>query len=554
MLNKEDIRALLHDLESDRIERTVSTTNTDKFGQAICAFANDLPGHHQSGYLILGADDDGRVRGVNVTDELLKNLAGIRTDGNIQPQPSMVVEKVSMEEGDIIVVEVQPAIFPPVRYKGRVWVRVGPRKAIANEDDEHRLLERRAANVKTFDSTPCFGATISDLDLQMFKHYYLPKAVPDEVTEADKRSVEEQLQALGFYDLRFGCPTYAGILFFGKNVERFLGGAYVQYVRFRGKGRAGEILNEHKFAGNLCTILPELDTFIKTTIANRRPIPVSSLREENVVDYPHWATRELLMNAVCHRDYTGNGPVQFYQYDDRIEILNPGGLYGKANAENFPRVNDYRNLVVAEGMKVLGFVNRFSRGVLQVEDALEENGNGLPKFDLTLVSAFLVTEYRSQRGDELERKAIELGLLINEKQTSGTSKSATDDSKSATDNPKSAKGDSKSATDSKKQTSEATKTDINGKKLTSKDIKTDIDDKKQTSGNTKSATLQEFPTSTIRDVIATIRNNPKIKYIQIADNLGITERTVTRAIFWLKANGYINSERSKVKGVWQIIV
>ena len=519
MLNKKEIRALLRDLESDRVERTLSTTNTDKFGQAICAFANDLPGHRQPGYLILGADDDGRVQGVNVTDELLKNLAGIRTDGNIQPQPSMVVEKVSLEEGDIIVVEVQPAIFPPVRYKGRVWVRVGPRKAIANEDDEHRLLERRAANVQTFDSTPCFGATISDLDLQMFKHYYLPKAVPDEVTEADRRSVEEQLQALGFYDLRFGCPTYAGILFFGKNVERFLGGAYVQYVRFRGKGRAGEILNEHKFAGNLCTILPELDTFIKTTIANRRPIPVSSLREENVVDYPHWATRELLMNAVCHRDYTGNGPVQFYQYDDRIEILNPGGLYGKANAENFPRVNDYRNLVVAEGMKVLGFVNRFSRGVLQVEDALEENGNGLPKFDLTLVSAFWVTEYRSPRGEELENKAIELGLLINQKQTS--------------ENPK---------------------TDIDGKKQTFEDTKTDINHKKQTSGNTKSATLPEFPTSTIRDVIATIRNNPKIKYIQIADNLGITERTVTRAIFWLKANGYINPKRSKVKGVWQIIV
>jgi len=69
----DEIRALLNDLESDRVERTISTTNTDKFGQAICAFANDLPDHRMPGYLFLGVTDDGEVKGVNVTDELLKN-------------------------------------------------------------------------------------------------------------------------------------------------------------------------------------------------------------------------------------------------------------------------------------------------------------------------------------------------------------------------------------------------------------------------------------------------------------------------------------------------
>lgn len=517
MLNNKEIRALLCDLENDRTERTISTTNTDKFGQAICAFANDLPDHRQSGYLLLGVSDDGQVQGLDVTDELLKNIAAIRTDGNIQPQPSMVVEKVSLDEGDIIVVEVQPAIFPPVRYKGRVWVRVGPRKSVANEADEHRLLERRAANVQTFDSTPCFGASANDLDLQLFKHYYLPKAVPDEVVETDRRSVEEQMQALGFYNLRFGCPTYAGILFFGSNVERFLGGAYVQYVRFKGVGRAGEIMSEHKFAGNLCTVLPELDTFIKATITNRRPIPVSALREENVVDYPHWATRELLMNAVCHRDYTGNGPIQFYQYDNRIEILNPGGLYGKANAENFPRVNDYRNLVVAEGMKVLGFVNRFSRGVLQVEDSLEENGNGLPLFNLGISSAFMVTEYKSRRGEELEKNAIEQGFIMKQERTGSSSN-----------------------------------TDTGNQKLTQEELKTDTEGQKLTSNEPKTDMALTFPTTTIRDVLMLIRQNPKIKYSQMEDNLGITERTIARAIDWLKGNGYINPQRSKVKGVWQL--
>ena len=135
VITEEQIRNLLNDLESDNVERTISTTNTDKFGQAICAFANDLPDSNKSGYLIIGAEDNGKVRPIHVTDELLKNIAAIRTDGNIQPQPSMTVQKVSLGEGDIIVVEVRPAKFPPVKYKGRIWVRIGPRKGIANEDD-----------------------------------------------------------------------------------------------------------------------------------------------------------------------------------------------------------------------------------------------------------------------------------------------------------------------------------------------------------------------------------------------------------------------------------
>lgn len=106
MISTDQIQAMLLDLENDRIERTISTTNTDKFGQAICAFANDLPNHKAPGYLFLGVLDDGKVQGLNVTDDLLKNIAAIRTDGNIQPQPSMVVEKVSLPEGDVVMVEV----------------------------------------------------------------------------------------------------------------------------------------------------------------------------------------------------------------------------------------------------------------------------------------------------------------------------------------------------------------------------------------------------------------------------------------------------------------
>ncbi len=419
MISPEDVLKLLADIESDRIERTISTTNTDKFGQAICAFANDLPNHNLPGYLIIGADDKaGKVNGnIKITDQLLQNLGGIKTDGKLQPQVSMTVEKVALPEGDVAVVTVQPCVFTPVRYDGKVWVRIGPRRCVANESDEKRLLEKRTSRMLTFDALPCFDATMEDIDIAAFKQIYLPKAFPEDVLKVDKRSVEQQMQALGYFNIKYNCPTYAGIIMFGTNPERFMPGCYVQYVRFSGRNRAGEIKSEYKFAGNLVRILSQLDTFVGASITNRRPVPVSALREDMKVDYPHWATRELLMNAICHRDYEGNGPVQFYQYDDRIEIMNPGGLYGKATPDNFPYVNDYRNGVVAEGMKVLGFVNRYSRGVQTVQEELKANGNGEAEFKLNLRTAFLVIENISIYAcEKVEEKNGEVEEKVEEKE------------------------------------------------------------------------------------------------------------------------------------------
>ncbi|MBA7527482.1 hypothetical protein ES705_19658 [subsurface metagenome] len=118
---------------------------------------------------------------------------------------------------------------------------------------------------------------------------------------------------------------------------------------------------------------------------------MSALKEETQFNFPKWAIRELLMNAVMHRDYESNAPIKFYQYKDRIEIINPGGLYGNARPENFPNVNDYRNPVIAEAMKVLGYVNRYNRGIERVRRELKENGNPDAVFDYKKLGVFGVT-------------------------------------------------------------------------------------------------------------------------------------------------------------------
>jgi ATP-dependent DNA helicase RecG len=186
MISEENIKALLADIENERVERTTSTKDTDKFAKAVCAFANDLSNKKLPGYLMIGAFDNGSLSGLKVTDELLRNLAGLRADGNIQPKPALMVEKVSFPEGDIAVIEVQPNKTTPVKYKGVAYVRIGARKSEANEEEERILREKSEIKSPTFDTTPCQHSTIDDLDLSLFKTYYLPKFVKASVLKAKK--------------------------------------------------------------------------------------------------------------------------------------------------------------------------------------------------------------------------------------------------------------------------------------------------------------------------------------------------------------------------------
>lgn len=379
MLPLEELQSLIGDLESDRVERTTSTTNTDKFCEAVCAFANDLPNHGKPGYLLIGVQDEGKLNGLKADDKLLKNLAGIRSDGNVLPQPKLNIDRYTLPEGDVVVVEVFPGDLPPVRYKGRIWVRCGPRRAIANEQEERALTEKRCSHVRTFDARPCREAAIQDLSLRLFEEYRA-QVVDPAILAANHRSLKEQLASLRFFDLRQDCPTFAGILLFGKNPRYYLPGAYIQYLHFPHDSITDEPLDQHEFSGDLRTLLDLLRDRFRAT-QQTRMIREEGFNERLVPDYPEWAIRELLHNAVMHRDYESNTPVRFYWFADRIEIQSPGGLYGEVTKETITRCNSYRNPVMAEAMKTLGYVNRFGYGIQRAQEELRKNGNPPPEFD-----------------------------------------------------------------------------------------------------------------------------------------------------------------------------
>jgi ATP-dependent DNA helicase RecG len=137
--------------------------------------------------------------------------------------------------------------------------------------------------------------------------------------------------------------------------------------------------DQAEISGDLNSMLRELELRVKSFVQTSMH-QLNSLEERLLPDYPEWALRELLMNAVMHRNYESNSPVRFYVFSDHIEIQSPGGLYGEATPSNFPTRNSYRNPVIAEAMKSLGFVNRFGYGVQRAQALLNENGNPPAEF------------------------------------------------------------------------------------------------------------------------------------------------------------------------------
>lgn len=149
----EELLQIIEDVESDCVEfkESLSGDAPEKIRMAICAFSNDLHNHGKPGFIFLGVKPDRKIVGFQGTDELLRRLADMKTDGNILPLPSLTVEKRELQEKEIAVVKVEPSNSPPVRYKGVIHIRTGSRQDIANAQDERILNEKRRYGERPFD-------------------------------------------------------------------------------------------------------------------------------------------------------------------------------------------------------------------------------------------------------------------------------------------------------------------------------------------------------------------------------------------------------------------
>ena len=251
-LTDKELLEIISDIESDRAEfkESLSGDAPTRIREAICAFANDLPRHEKPGVVFVGVRNNGTITGISVTDALLRQLADMKTDGNILPPSTLAVEKRVLDGKEVAVVTVQPSDSPPVKFRGVIHIRIGPRRGIATEQDERILNEKRRFGNLPFDLLPIPTSGVSDLNLTQFEHEYLPQAFASEILVANERTLEERLTATKMIvSVNEQVATVLGMLAIGKCPQDYLPGAYVQFLRIDGSELSDEILDGEDIRG-----------------------------------------------------------------------------------------------------------------------------------------------------------------------------------------------------------------------------------------------------------------------------------------------------------------
>jgi len=398
-LTDDELTQLIDELESDRVERKQSWAGDapEKARQAVCAFANNLPNHDKPGVIFVGVTDTGDMAHLEVTDRLLQTLSDMKTDGKMLPPPTLTVERRVLKGAAVAVVTVWPADAPPVRYEGRVWIRIGPRRGLATAQDERILNEKRRYQDRSFDTRPIAGCPMSELNRIAFESEYLPQAFAADVLANNGRTYEERLASTGMIaSVEDLTPTVVGVLAVGKSPRSWVPSAYVQFLRIRGTRWDEPVVDAQELDGTLDLILRRLDDKIKATLATAVDISSGAITEIRTSPYPLSALQQLTRNAIMHRTYEGtNAPVRVTWFDDRIEVSNPGGPYGVVTRENFghPGINDYRNPAIASVLKTLGYVQRFGIGIAEARRALAANGN--PPLEFQVEPTIVLATIRS---------------------------------------------------------------------------------------------------------------------------------------------------------------
>jgi len=363
-MTEKQLKELIERGEGQNLEFKPSLSQGKRLIQIVASFANS-----SGGCLLIGIKADGSIGGVKLGSMTLEHLSNTIFD-NVEPEIYPGVEVVKAEGKDIIAVTVDESHEKPHLAYGRAFRRVGSVTKEISRAEYERLL--RARGEQPFEQTVVRDATLDDLD-EIKVQEFLRRKADYSRTELPKAPLERILSNLGAVVKRDGKLgiTYAGLLFFGKEPQKFLKRSQLKLARFEGNAMV-KFLDETRTRGALPEMLDEAERFIRRN--TRHAQKVVGFKGETIHEYPYPALREALVNAIAHRDYYHPSSIQVMIFDDRIEIVSPGGIPKGLSLREVRGMHVPRNEVLCERFHDVGEMEEYGTGLRKMEDLVRAYG------------------------------------------------------------------------------------------------------------------------------------------------------------------------------------
>jgi len=372
--------------------------------ETLVAFANS-----DGGTIVLGYDERGRLT-TNVMPEDIEAMLR-EAAGRTSPPVRATLESAGNADNPQLVVRVPRSPDLHSLSDGRVFVRAaGENRALTGEEIRHLTQSK---SIGDYEAESVAGATLADLDDQMVAEYIAKREWRTrrkiELAERNAQGAAPLLKEIGALDGR-GQPTVAGLLLFGRNPQAFLPQSGVVFVKFpgvepRGEGGRAGYGRREEINGPLARVIERTWQVILEEM--RVGAIVKGLEREEVLEYPEFAVREALVNAVCHRDYRLRGRrIEVRKYADRMEVISPGGLAGFITLDNIIEEHFSRNPRLVQGLFQWGYIEELGLGIDRMIEEMVAAGHPAPRFNATAYG-FTVT-----LSNVRERRAVQNLSLI----------------------------------------------------------------------------------------------------------------------------------------------
>jgi ATP-dependent DNA helicase RecG len=360
-----------------------------KLAETLVAFANT-----DGGTIVLGYDERGKQTARVAPEDVestLRTAAGLTTP----PVRAALEPSDSASGGPALIIRVPRSVDLHSLRDGRVFVRAAGENRPLTGDEIRNLATSKATG--DFEAETVAGATLADFDDDVIAEYIAKREARTrrkvELDGATAQQAVPLLKDIGALDQR-GHPTIAGILLFGKSPQAFLPHSGVVFVKFPGvepRGEGGRVGygRREEINGPLARVIERTWQVIFEEM--RVGAIVKGLEREEVLEYPEFAVREALVNAVCHRDYRLRGRrIEVRKFADRMEIISPGGLAGFITLDNIIEEHFSRNPRIVQGLFQWGYIEELGLGVDRMIEDMVAAGHPAPKFNATAYS-FTVT-------------------------------------------------------------------------------------------------------------------------------------------------------------------